>query len=260
MRKLTGLLFVLAFAVNAYAQTDSERAEWVASLLDESKTTAAEKNRITKFNFAPLWTRLHDNDSVLGFIGDNYQRLRIVILTATKQPGSPDTYSVTGKSMVKNVVRPFIGTMKITKASASPSSELEEDYKSAKIREAGVVVGEYHFSEDTKQTNTGSFKGVFATYWYVDQNGRLQYDEVMAGADGYLNNQFAGTWTSYRSKASKPAHWGDSRIPVSGDLDMGAGEFSPDEKYIRNGWQSYRDAYSRQNKRALAEENRQWWK
>ena len=260
MKKLVSVLFVVFFSLSAYAQTDSERAEWLATLVDESKAGAAEKNRITKFNFGPLWTRLHDNHSVLGFIGNDYQRLRIAIISATRQPGSPDTYNVTGKSMVKNVVRPFTGTMKITKVSAKPSSQLEDDYKSSKIKEAGVVIGEYQFSEDTKQSNTGSFKGVFATWWFVDQNGRLQYDEVMAGADGYLNNQFAGTWTSYRTKASKAAHWGDSRIPVSGDLDMGAGEFSPDEKYMRNGWQSYRDAYNKQDKRALAEENRQWWK
>jgi len=94
----------------------------------------------------------------------------------------------------------------------------------------------------------------------IDRNGRLQYDEVMVGADGWRNNQFAGTWTSYRTKASKPASWGDSRIPVAGDLDIGAGEFSPDEKYLAHGWQSYHDAYVGQNKRALAEERRQWWR
>ena len=162
--------------------------------------------------------------------------------------------------MVKNVIRPFSGTMKITKTSSSRAGELEDDYKAEQVKEAGYVFGEYHFAEDAKQTSTGKFDGVFVTYWIVDKNGRFLYDEVMMGADGYLNNQFAGTWTSYRNKASKPASWGDSRIPVAGDLDIGAGEFSPDEKYLRNGWQGYRDAYVGQNKRALAEERRQWWR
>jgi len=262
MKRLPSLFFLLLLAVSAYSQTDKDRAEWAASRIGESKlSTAAEKNRITRFNFAPLWTRLSDNASVLGYIGDNYQRLRVVILSATKIPGQPDTYNVTGKSMVKNVVRAFSGTMKITKTSSTPHAKLEDDYKTEPIKEAGFVYGEYHFAEDTKQTNTGTFDGVFITDWIVDNKGRLQYDEVLAGADGYLNNQFAGTWTSYRTKASKPASWGDSRIPISGDLDIGAGEFSPDEKYISNGWQGYHDAYgAKQNKRAIEEERRQWWK
>ena len=233
----------------------------MASIVDDSKlSTAADRARIMKFNFGPLWTRLHDNASVFGYIGDDFQRLRIAITSATKVPGQPDTYNVTGKSMVKNVIRPFSGTMKITKTSSSRAGELEDDYKAEQVKEAGYVFGEYHFAEDAKQTSTGKFDRVFVTYWIVDKNGRFLYDEVMMGADGYLNNQFAGTWTSYRNKASKPASWGDSRIPVAGDLDIGAGEFSPDEKYLRNGWQGYRDAYVGQNKRALAEERRQWWR
>jgi hypothetical protein len=256
---LTALIFFIVGG--ALAQTDSERAEWITSRVDESKlANAANANRILKFNFGPLWSRLNDDDSVLGYIGDNYQRLRVVILSANKRADQPDTYDVTGKSMVKTVVRSFSGTMRITKIASTPASELDDDYKSEPIREAGVVFGEYHFSEDSKQTNTGKFDGVFVTDFVVDKSGRLRYDEVLAGADGYSNNQFLGTWTSYRAKIGKPASWGDSRIPLSGDLDIGAGEFSPDDKYVVNGWQSYRDAYTNQNKRALIQERRQWWK
>lgn len=260
MKSLTTILFILLVTVSSPGQTDKDRAEWVASILGDSNVPAAEQNRVKRFNFGPLWTRLHDNDSVVGYLGDDYQRMRIVILSATKHPTQAGTYKVIGKSMVKNVVRSFSGTMKITHARSTPKSELEEDYKSEKIKEAGVVVGEYHFSEDPKQTNTGKFDGVFMTQWFIDNKGRLKYDEVQTGADGYLNNQFAGTWTSYKTKSKKPAHWGDSRIPATGDLDIGAGEFSPDEKYIRNGWQGYKNAYGpKQDKRALAEERRRWW-
>lgn len=261
MSRIVCVLVVLLLSLATHSQTDKDRAEWVASLFEGSKPSSEEaKNRITKFNFAPLWVRLQDNASVLGYIGDDYQRLRIVITSATKNPKQPDTYNVAGKSMVKGVIRPFTGTMKITRVSMSPREGADEEYKSNGVREAGFVFGEYHFAEDPKQTNTGKFDGYFVTDWIVDKAGRLQYDEVMMGADGYSNNQFLGTWTSYRTKASKPASWGDSRIPLSGDLDIGAGEFSPDAKYIRNGWESYRDAYTGQNKRALAQERRQWWR
>jgi hypothetical protein len=262
MNRLLAILVLLFLVAGVHAQTDKDRAAWAASILETSKQSSVEeKYRILSFDFGPLWTRLDDNPSVLGYIGNNYQRLRVVILIATKQPGQPDTYNVTGKTMVKNVVRSFTGTMKITKTASTSGADLGEEYKSEQVKESGVVFGEYHFAEDAKLTSTGKFDGAFFTDWIVDKDGRLQYDEVLMGADGYRNNQFAGTWTSYRTKASKPASWGDSRIPVSGGLDMGAGEFLPDEKYVRNGWQGYRDAYGiKQDQRALAEERRQWWK
>lgn len=256
------IFFLFLFSSVTFAQTDSDRAQWVTSEMSDAKlSTAAEKSRITKYDFGPLWTRLTDNASVLGYVGDNFQRMRIVILSASKVPGQPDTYKVTGKSMVKNVVRAFSGTIKITKASSTKAAELEDDYKGEQLKEAGFVFGEYHFVEDAKLGSTGKFDGVFRTDWVVDKTGKLVYDEVMGGADGYRNNQFLGTWTSYLTKTSKPASWGDSRIPLSTGFDVGDGEFSPDEKYIRNGWQGYRDAYGpKQDKRAIAEEQRQWWK
>jgi hypothetical protein len=47
---------------------------------------------------------------------------------------------------------------------------------------------------------------------------------------------------------------------MSGDLDIGAGEFAPEKKYWRFGWQNYIDAYSRDNQKARREEEREWWK
>lgn len=260
MKQIGSILVVFLFAFGSYAQTD-DRAGWLRSVLSNSELSKAEhKNRITKYNFSPLWTQL-DNRSVFGFISDNYQRLRIKIVSATKHASRADTYNVIGKSTVKNVVRAFTGTIKVTNARVYKNlrAGLDEEYK-GRVKENGVIVGEYHFSEDRKQTNTGSFDGVFATYWYIDRNGRLQYDDIEAFADGYLNNQFAGTWTSYRNKTSKIANWGDSRIPLSGNLDIGAGEFSPDDKYLPYGWQSYRDAYFKDDRRAKVEEERKWWK
>ncbi|HEX6125606.1 MAG TPA: hypothetical protein VFZ23_09575, partial [Pyrinomonadaceae bacterium] len=235
---------------------------WINSILgDEELANVEHKSRVTRYNFGPLWTQT-ENAAVFGFIGDNYQRLRIKIISATKNPRRPDIYTVTGKTLVRNVVRAFTGTMKLNKARVYTKLRLgiDDEYRSQGIKEHGVVIGEYHFSEDRNETNTGSFDGVFATYWYVDRNGRLKYDDVEAGADGFLNNQFVGTWTSYRNKASKIANWGDYRIPLSGELDMGAGEFSPDDKYLPFGWKSYRDAYHRDDKRARLEEERKWWR
>lgn len=47
-----------------------------------------------------------------------------------------------------------------------------------------------------------------------------------------------GTWTEYNSNEMKCSNWGERRIPFSGDLDIGAGEFSPNPKYFDKGWEN----------------------
>ena len=68
------------------------------------------------------------------------------------------------------------------------------------------------------------------------QDDRLLYDDIGRDSDDYSNNQFLGTWTSFRTNANKRCAWGQYRIPHSGDLDIGAAEFSVNPKYINNGW------------------------
>jgi len=46
------------------------------------------------------------------------------------------------------------------------------------------------------------------------------------------------------------------RIPFSSELDGGAGEFSPIDKYLQHGWQSVRDAYINNDKQARKEEEK----
>lgn len=50
---------------------------------------------------------------------------------------------------------------------------------------------------------------------------------------------FVGSWTSYKTNIAKKCNWGDYRIPDSSDLDIGTGEFSVNEKYVKNDWLSY---------------------
>lgn len=69
-------------------------------------------------------------------------------------------------------------------------------------------------------------------------------------------------WTSYATQKSKKCNWGDWRIPQSGDLDGGAGEFGLNGKYDKFGWQSFGDRDNSNNavaQKAKAEENRKWW-
>ena len=90
----------------------------------------------------------------------------------------------------------------------------------------------------------------------------MLYDALDSNADGYFNNQFDGTWTSYKTGVSKMCNWGDYRIPDSKGLDGGAGEFIVNEKYKNNGWQNYVNMNSQDKavaKKAVDEENRKWW-
>jgi hypothetical protein len=257
---IRAVVFVATFSgLSSFAQTTGQAA-WVHSILGEPGLLKRErKAQVAHYNSSSLWTR-PDNSMVFGFIGDDYQRLRVKILTATKQAGRKDLYIVTGKSMVKNVVRDFTGTMKLTHARVYKiiHDGIDEEYKNRGIKACGVIVGEYHFYERKEGTRAGAFDGVFATYWYVDRKGRIKYDDHEIGSDAYRNNQFAGTWTSYKDKVSKVANWGDYRIPLAGGLDIGAGEFSPENQYLRYGWQSHRDAYVENDKRARMEEERKW--
>lgn len=126
-----------------------------------------------------------------------------------------------------------------------------------------MAVGSYELTEDPTLPKTGVFRGVLATYWYTDGKRRLHYDDIEGYSDGFTNNQFVGTWTSYSTKKTLRCNWGDFRIPNAGNFDMGAGEFSPDPKYYANGWQYYAAIYGNNDAaRAPAEkqERQAWWK
>lgn len=249
------------FTVSLYAQTDARVEQWEKDILnDENLSKKESKNSLIKYNFAPLWTRT-ENRSVLGFIGDNYQRIRVKIISAVKDKKNPDTYVIFGKSLVKDNLCAFAGTMKIDKARIYEQMHwgVDDEYKNRKIKMQGILLGAYRFSEKGCDSS-GTFEGRFLTAWYLDQNGRINYDDIEIESDGYSNNQFAGIWKSKKGRVTKICNWGDYRIPLSGDLDLGAGEFSPDEKYLKFGWQNYRDAYLGNSQKARTEEERLWWK
>jgi hypothetical protein len=78
----------------------------------------------------------------------------------------------------------------------------------------------------------------------LDKRNTIYYSTLEDNADSYCNNQCTGSWKSYKTGAVKKCNWGDYRIPDSKGLDIGAGVFYVDDKYIKFGWKSYRDTYS----------------
>jgi hypothetical protein len=128
----------------------------------------------------------------------------------------------------------------------------------------GFAKGQYEFFEDPDQKGTGILKGDFQTDFYINEKGEIKYDALMFVADGFQNNQFEGTWTSYKTDNSKKCNWGDYRIPDSRGLDIGAGEFSPWDKYEEYGWQNYIQAWGQYPDKpevieARKKEKENWW-
>jgi hypothetical protein len=193
---------------------------------------------------------------IFGFIGEDYQRIHIKFISVIRNHSNPSEYFLYGKSMVKNNVCDFQGTLTMTNAYRWRQSDVPDFQQ-------GIVMGTYRFFENPRQKHVGIFGGTFVSSWYLDKGGELHYDDLAAAADGYSNNQFAGTWRNYSGTIMKPCHWGDNRIPLADDFDGGTGEFFPNEKYHANGWKSYVEAYGGSHPNAAAaraRENRQWWK
>jgi hypothetical protein len=166
--------------------------------------------------------------------------------------------------MVKNNICDFRGTITISniRKYKSISYGVDDSYKNKGIKGEYFILGDFTFSEDQGQSHSGIFRGAFQTDFFLDKNNKAQYDDIDLDADAYTNNQFVGQWIDYKTNQVKRCNWGDLRIPNSGNFDIGAGDFSPDDKYLKYGWQSVRDLMSQNSnyKKAKQIEEAKWWK
>jgi hypothetical protein len=177
---------------------------------------------------------IQDQSARLGYIGKDFQRLFIHFTDISKDTSNPYLYHVRGKTLVRNNICDFAGNMHLTSIRRVYDPDACENDIHPTVQ--GVSFFTYDFTEDTSQKQTGKFQGTAIVQWYLDAKKKLCYDDTWSCADGFTNNCFVGKWTSYSSRVSKPCNWADYRIPFSGDLDIGAGEFHPDDKYLKSGW------------------------
>ncbi|MCU7550128.1 hypothetical protein OCK74_13475 [Chitinophagaceae bacterium LB-8] len=225
---------------------------------------------IKNFDLSKLWksdsiTIEGDGDKIpfpepLGFIGEEFHRFYIHYTSVTKSKDTPYLYYITGKTRVKNNICNFTGEILVQKAVTYKEPVIPE-YKQYK---SGSVTCLVTFYEDSTQSSSGIIKGKLTSDFYLDKKGRLHYDALMFGSDGFSNNGSEATWTSYKTGKSKKCNWGDFRIPGSEKLDIGVGEFSVAGEYVRNGWETYRKAWSGdpdapETTKAKEAELRKWW-
>jgi hypothetical protein len=198
-------------------------------------------DRYVSHDFSSL---LIPRSQFLGYIGDDYRRLRIRINNVHRKPDRENLYLVTGVSEVAGApgefpYNDFRGTITVVQVREYKSMHygVDEFYKSERPKAEGVLIGRYRFEEERSRPNSGVFEGIVTLNWVLDRYGVVQYDDIESqSSDNYRNNQYVGTWTSFISGKTKIANWGEQRIPFSGDLDMGAGEFSANPKYRDRGW------------------------
>ena len=222
---------------------------------------------IKNYDLSNLWALEKfeiENDSTtidklepLGYIGENFQRYHIHFISAIQNPKNKLQYFIYGKTKVKENICSFQGTIIIKESRTYDIGDIP-------TLKQGFVKGYYELYEDPDQKGTGILKGNFQTDFYISEQGEIKYDALMFVADGFQNNQFEGTWTSYKTGSPKKCNWGDYRIPDSRGLDIGAGEFSPWYKYEEYGWKNYRKAwgYSSDNPdviEARKKEKEKWW-
>ena len=171
-------------------------------------------------------------DNFLGFIGVNRKRLRITFTTIKKSEENKDLYEVEGFSTVMNKnKRTFKGTFTLQSHYRLTAPAFDGDEPLKKGEAEGFSTFSYTLKEDENLTATGVFKGEMLILWYKAINKKPVYTELFIQSDGSRNYQFFGTWTSYKTKKTSIASWGEYRIPCSGDFDLGEGDFGPNPKY-----------------------------
>jgi hypothetical protein len=225
------------------------------------------KNMIEKFKDYDFSILFSGDLYNLSYIGSNYRRIQIKLISVLQNPNNHSEYLIYGKSKVLDKISEFQGSIKITEIRQySPLYfGCEDEYKDKGIQFQGLLVADYLLFENQNEKNAGCFKGKVYSAWYLNRDNKVNYDPIESCSDATCNNQFVGHWTAYSTKQKKICNWGDGRIPQSGDLDIGASEFGPSEKYYDQGWEVYAKAYDlfgpkEEMMKARETEEKEWWK
>lgn len=240
MKKFTLLITLVLLASVAFgSQTD----EWISGL-EHPRWPSEElkpENKISHYLSYDFTDLFMPRSHFLGYIGLNYKRIRIKFTAISKK--APDTYSFRGISLRGGIQFGFEGEVKITQIREYKEMHfgVDDELKDAGFKSQGILLGNYKFNENQNKPQSGVFEGVMTLYWFINRNNNIQYDDVeLLFSDNYRNNQYIGTWKQYGSNKPITCNWGEYRIPFSGDLDIGAGEFGVNPKYYNQGWEDFK--------------------
>ncbi len=220
-----------------------QTTEWLNKLnnpeysIDKLKT----ENLVSKYQKYDFSTLLTPRTDFIGYIGSDFKRIQIFYSSICKDQADPKIYNVKGVSIVGSNVCDFGGTISVDAIREYETMHFGVDlkYKDDGLKAQGILIGKYSFKENQDQKHSGTFTGIITLRWYVDKFGLIHYDDIQFHSDRYRNNQYIGIWEPYKGDYEKKCNWGEYRIPFSGDLDIGAGGFSPNSKYHDKGWKDY---------------------
>ena len=238
MKKLF-LLLIILLASNAYGNQIDEWTRQLESPQGESFELKAEnfKSKYINYDFSKL---LMPKSDFLGYIGPNYKRIKIYFQSINRI--KPYTYYVKGESVTNGNKCNFEGQIIIKQIREYEKMHFgcDDEFKDRGFKAQGLLLGEYKFEENKGQKHSGIFTGIMRLFWFIDKNGHIQYDDIQKeSSDYYNNNQYIGEWREFGKNVIKTCNWGEYRIPLSGDLDNGAGEFGVNPKYYNQGWDDF---------------------
>ena len=170
-----------------------------------------------------------------GAFGQNFQRIDLRLKSINRKIDLPSEYVIIGITLLKNKEVPFEGVIKINNVQKSNLNPYQIDDSTNYTIE---INADYRFIEDKTISGSGIFQGKLNFTLVLDNENKLYNDLWEWWGDGYSNFQFQGTWTSSKGTEYK-CIFGDGRLENSGDLDVGDGEFVPNEKYYKYGWEDY---------------------
>lgn len=237
MKKMTFILLFGLFS-SAMAQPCTYKDVLSRMTLFYDKTYPS-KIDIQKADFSSII--LNQSTDYLGAIGVHKKRLVVLISSTKRNPQNPLVYEIAGKTRVGKNVRQFKGSITLTQLISGKPEDITNDLntENSGVQEEGVAVGDFILDEYEDLPATGVFKGKVLLWWFLSKKGKIEYNDGYLMADPYLNNAYIGTWTSKQTHKSQQVSWGHYRVPCAGDLDMGAGEFSPAPEYYKYGWDEY---------------------
>jgi len=235
------LLFILFISTQTFSQQTTEWLNELENPKDQLSGGLKAENFLLKYLDHDLSELIDPRTEFLGYIGSDFRRIEISFSSIKKSEIVPNQYFITGKTTVFNNTCDFEGTITFEQFREFKNMNygLDSMYANAGFISQGIAIGRYRFSENAKQNHVGIFEGITTIWWYVSKDGQIKYDDLSPYSDGYKNNQYVGTWREYGKSSERPCNWGERRIPFSGDLDIGAGEFSVNPKYYDKGWRQF---------------------
>lgn len=235
MKKLFFLLLFIPIQL-----LSQQYEQWVKQFDDpiSSIDKLKSENAISEFLMYDFSDLLIPNSEFLGYTGEEYQRIYMTFNSIEKREPYSLKYFIEGYSIVHNNKCDFTGSLVFTQVREFEQMYfgVDNEFENAGIKLQGIAFGRYSFKENPDQNHVGVFEGNMALWWYVDKEGKIQIDDIRKHLISFRNNQYCGIWTEYGKSKSKPCNWGEHRIPIARDLDIGIEKFSANPKYKKQGW------------------------